>query len=137
MSDPLKGMRRKIANGEVKVLRWPAEHPCPVENGDRFKVQGIEIEIHSVNRHIAPGKPVEWHATFVRHEKDRVYLLRQGVTATTPRAGCRQFQTSPSQWARTGKTKWPKSGALGTRSSGARLSESVPKTCCTESSARF
>ena len=77
MSDPLKGMRRKIANGEIKVLRWPADQPCPVKNGDRFKVQGIEIEIHSVNRHIAPGKPVEWHATFIRHEKDRVYLLRQ------------------------------------------------------------
>ena len=77
VNDPLKGMRRKIANGDIRVLRWPADQPCPVENGDRFKVQGIEIEIHSIKRHIAPGKPVEWHATFIRHEQERISLLRQ------------------------------------------------------------
>lgn len=77
MADPLAGMRKKIASGEIRVLRWPGDRDCPVQNGQRFQVQGVEIEIHSIKRHIAAGKPVEWHATFIRHEKDRVYLLRQ------------------------------------------------------------
>ena len=77
MKDPLAGMRRKIASGDLKVLRWPADRECPVEKGQRFKVQAVEIEIESVQRKIVKGKPVEWHATFIRHEKDRVFLLRQ------------------------------------------------------------
>ena len=100
MNDPLKGMRRKIANGEVKVLRWPADQPCPVQNGDRFKVQGIEIEIHSVKRHIAPGKPVEWHATFIRHEKDRVYLLRQAPPVHATHETLEDISVSKAERAR-------------------------------------
>ena len=77
MSDPLKGMRRKIANGEIKVLRWPADHDCPVEKGQKFEVQGLTIEIETIQRKIVKGKPAEWHVTYIRHEPDRVYLLRQ------------------------------------------------------------
>jgi hypothetical protein len=77
MSDPLKGMRRAIAQGKMRVLRWPADQDCPVEKGERFKVQSIEIEIDSIQRKIVKGKPPEWHATYVRHEKDRHYYLRQ------------------------------------------------------------
>jgi len=77
MSDPLKGMRRAIAQGKMRVLRWPADQDCPVEKGERFKVQSIEIEIESIQRKIVKGKPPEWHATYIRHEKDRHYYLRQ------------------------------------------------------------
>ena len=75
--DPLKGKRKKIANGEMRVLIWPADRPCPVKKGQRFKVMGIVIQIHSIERRIQAGKPVQWHATYVRHEPDRVYLVRQ------------------------------------------------------------
>ena len=77
MNDPLKGMRRKIANGEMRVLRWPADRDCPVEKGQRFKVQAIEIEIETIQRKLVKGKPPEWHATYIRHEKERYYHLRQ------------------------------------------------------------
>jgi len=77
MADPLAGMRRKIASGDLKVLRWPGDRECPVEKGQRFTVQAVEIEIETVQRKIVKGKPPEWHATFIRHEKDRIYLLRQ------------------------------------------------------------
>ena len=75
--DPLKGKRKKIASGEMRVLIWPADGPCPVEKGQRFKVMGIVIQIHSIERRIQAGKPVQWHATYIRHEPDRVYLVRQ------------------------------------------------------------
>ena len=81
MNDPLKGMRRKIANGDMRVLRWPADRDCPVEKGQRFKVMGIVIQIHSIERRIQAGKPVQWHATYIRHEPDRVYLVRQSQPA--------------------------------------------------------
>ena len=77
MADPLAGMRRKIASGDLRVLRWPADRDCPVEKGQRFKVQAVEIEIETVQRKIVKGKPPEWHATFIRHEKERINLLRQ------------------------------------------------------------
>jgi hypothetical protein len=77
VSDPLKGLRRSIAEGKVKVLIWPADQECPVQKGQRFKIQSIEIEIETVQRKIVKGRAPEWHATFVRHEPDRVYLLRQ------------------------------------------------------------
>lgn len=77
LKDPLAGMRRDIAHGKLKVLRWPADKPCPVEKGDRFEVLGLVIEIHTLERKFAAGKPPEWHATFIRHEPDKVYLVRQ------------------------------------------------------------
>lgn len=52
-----------------------------MEKGQRFKVMGIVIQIHSIERRITAGKPVEWHATYVRHEPDRVYLMRQAPPA--------------------------------------------------------
>ena len=70
-------MRRDIAERKLKVLRWPAEGPCPVEKGQRFEIRGVIIEIETINRKIVKGAPAEWHATFVRHEPDRVHLLRQ------------------------------------------------------------
>ena len=77
MTDPLQGMRRAIAQGKMRVLRWPADRECPVDKGQRFKVQSIEIEIETIQRKIVKGKPPEWHATYIRIEKDRVHLLRQ------------------------------------------------------------
>ena len=77
MNDPLRGMRRAIAQGKVRVLRWPADEECPVKKGERYKVQAIEIEIETIQRKIVKGKPPEWHATYVRIERDRVHLLRQ------------------------------------------------------------
>lgn len=77
MKDPLAGMRLGIAERKIKVLRWPADRPCPVDKGDKFEIRGIVIEIESINRKIVKGAPAEWHATFIRHEPDRVHLLRQ------------------------------------------------------------
>lgn len=78
MTDPLAGKRTAIADGELKVLRWPADRPCPVDPGDRFPIRGgTIIEIERVTRKLIKGKPAEWHATFIRHERDRVYLLRR------------------------------------------------------------
>lgn len=71
-------MRRDIAERKLQVLRWPADGPCPVEKGERFKVLGFVIEIETIQRKLIPGKPAEYHVTFIRHEPDRVYLLRQG-----------------------------------------------------------
>lgn len=70
-------MRVGIADRKIKVLRWPADEPCPVEKGDRFEIRGVVIEIESIKRKINKGQPAEWHATFIRHEPDRVHLLRQ------------------------------------------------------------
>ena len=77
MKDPLAGMRLGIAERKIKVLRWPADVPCPVKKGDRFEIRGVVIQIESINRKIVKGAPAEWHATFIRHEPDRVHLLRQ------------------------------------------------------------
>lgn len=77
MADPLAGFRKSIAEGKVKVLRWPADEECPVEKGQRYKIRGVEIEIESIKRKINKGQPAEWHVTFIRHEPDRVFLLRQ------------------------------------------------------------
>jgi len=79
LSDPLKGMRKRIYSGEIRVLRWPGKGECPVQKRQRFKVQGIIIEIDTIQRKIVKGKPPEWHATFIRHERDRVYLMRQSL----------------------------------------------------------
>jgi hypothetical protein len=72
-------MRKRIYSGEIKVLRWPGDSECPVQKRQRFKVQGIIIEIDTIQRKIVKGKPPEWHATFIRHERDRVYLMRQSL----------------------------------------------------------
>lgn len=77
MKDPLAGWRQSIAEGKVKVLRYPADQDCPVEKGQRFEIRGLTIEIESIKRKINKGMPAEWHVTFVRHEPDRVFLLRQ------------------------------------------------------------
>ena len=77
MKDPLAGMRRDIAEKKLRVLRWPADAICPVEKGQRFEIRGVVIEIETIKRKLIPGKPAEWHATFVRHEPDRVHLIRQ------------------------------------------------------------
>jgi hypothetical protein len=77
VKDPLAGMRLSIAEKTIKVLRWPADEPCPVEKGEKFEVRGAVIEIETINRKIVKGAPAEWHATFIRHEPDRVHLLRQ------------------------------------------------------------
>lgn len=71
-------MRRDIAERKLQVLRWPADGPCPVKKGERFKILGFVIEIETIQRKLIPGKPAEYHVTFIRHEPDRVYLLRQG-----------------------------------------------------------
>lgn len=71
-------MRRDIAERKLQVLRWPADGPCPVEKGERFKILGFVIEIETIQRKLIPGRPAEYHVTFIRHEPDRVYLLRQG-----------------------------------------------------------
>jgi hypothetical protein len=77
MKDPLAGMRRAIAERKLKVLRWPADKDCPVEKGQMFEVGSIKIEIETINRKLLPGKQAEWHVTFIRHEPDRYYFLRQ------------------------------------------------------------
>lgn len=78
MTDPLAGKRTAIADGKLQVLRWPADRPCPVNTGDRYPLRGgITIEIERVTRKLIKGKGAEWHAVFIRHEQDRVYLLRR------------------------------------------------------------
>jgi hypothetical protein len=76
-SDPLAGYRRQINERKVAVLRFPASKPCPVEPGQHHSLQSCVIEIESVHRKIIKGKEAEWHVTFIRHEQDKVNLLRQ------------------------------------------------------------
>lgn len=77
MSDPLVGYREGINDGNVRRLIWPADRPCPVEVGQRFRLRSCEIEIESVQRRIVKGRAPEWQATFIRHETESVYLLRR------------------------------------------------------------
>lgn len=77
MSDPLAGYRKQINERKVAVLRFPASKPCPVEAGERYPHQSCVIEIESVHRKIIKGKEAEWHVTFIRHEQDKINLLRQ------------------------------------------------------------
>jgi hypothetical protein len=75
--DPLAGWRKKIADFETSLIRYPADQDCPVKKGQTFHLRGCSITIESVKRKLIPGKVAEWHVSFVRHEDDRVYLLRQ------------------------------------------------------------
>jgi hypothetical protein len=75
--DPLAGFRDKINNGDIAVLRFPADQPCPVEKGDSFELRSCSIVIESVNRKLPAGKPAEWHVQFVRMDTDRPQLLRR------------------------------------------------------------
>lgn len=86
MTDPLKGQRKAVNERKASILRWPADTECPVEPGDRFKLQSCEIEIETVSRKLVKGRPAEWHATFIRHEPDRTYLLRFTPPTRAPHA---------------------------------------------------
>jgi phage protein D len=77
VKDPLAGYRKAINERKVSVLRYPASEPCPVGEGQFYKLQSCVIEIERPHRKIVKGKPAEWHVTFIRHEQDRVNLLRQ------------------------------------------------------------
>ena len=77
MTDPLAGFRDKINNGDIAVLRFPADQPCPVVKGDSFELRSCSIVIESVNRKLPAGKPAEWHVQFVRMDVDRPQLLRR------------------------------------------------------------
>ena len=77
MKDPLAGWRNKIADFETSLIRYPADRECPVKKGQTYQLRGCSIVIESVKRKLIPGKTPEWHVSFVRHEDDRVYLLRQ------------------------------------------------------------
>lgn len=77
MADPLAGLRDKINNGDVSVLRFPANRDCPVAKGDTFELRSCSIVIESVNRKLPAGKPAEWHVQFVRLDVDRPQLLRR------------------------------------------------------------
>lgn len=77
MPDPLAGFRDKINNGDIAVLRFPADQPCPVVKGDSFELRSCSIVIESVNRKLPAGKPAEWHVQFVRMDVDRPQLLRR------------------------------------------------------------
>lgn len=75
--DPLAGWRRKIADFETSLIRYPADEECPVKKGQIFHLRGCTIVIESIKRKLIPGKTPEWHVTFSRREQDKVYLLRQ------------------------------------------------------------
>jgi hypothetical protein len=77
MKDPLAGWRNKIADFETSLIRYPADQDCPVKKGQTYHLRGCSITIESVKRKLIPGKVAEWHVSFVRHEDDKVYLLRQ------------------------------------------------------------
>ena len=77
MADPLAGLRDKINNGDIAVLRFPAAKDCPVAKGDTFELRSCSIVIESVNRKLPAGKPAEWHVQFVRLDVDRPQLLRR------------------------------------------------------------
>ena len=77
MTDPLKGQRKAVNDRKATVLRWPAVHECPVAKGERYPLQSCVIEIETVSRKLVKGRPAEWQATFIRHEQDRVFNLRQ------------------------------------------------------------
>jgi len=84
MNDPLKGLRKGINDREIKTLIWPASAPCPVEKGERYELQSCVIEIDKVSRKLIKGREAEWQATFVRHEQERVNLLRAAPPKRAP-----------------------------------------------------
>lgn len=76
--DPLTGLRDRIANGEIGLLTYPADKPCPVQKGDRLAIRSwLAIEITKVARKIVRGKGTLWRCEFTRHEADRPQLLRR------------------------------------------------------------
>jgi len=81
MKDPLAGKRTAINDRTMKTIIWPAMDdegrtvPCPVAKGDRFTLRSCVIEIETISRSLRGGV-AEWHARFIRHERERVYLLR-------------------------------------------------------------
>jgi hypothetical protein len=75
--DPLAGWRNKIADFETSLIRYPADRDCPVKKGEVYHLRGCSITIESITRKLPAGRPAEYHVTFIRHEDDRVYLLRQ------------------------------------------------------------
>ena len=77
MSDPLTGYRNAISRGDCRRLVFPADKPCPVKPGDRFHLRSCEIVIEKVGRKLVKGRQPEWHATFVRIDKEQVYMLRR------------------------------------------------------------
>lgn len=102
MTDPLAGLRTQIVDWQLKVLRWPADQPCPVKVGDRFPIRGgtITIEINRVTRKLVRGKGAEWHATFIRHEKDRPQLLRFTPPTRPPRVADQLIGLTETERAR-------------------------------------
>ena len=80
-TDPLAGWRQSINKGKVSRIRYPGDRPCPVEVGDRFALRSCEVLIDHVERKIVKGRPAEWHASFVRIEDERTYLLRRSPPA--------------------------------------------------------
>lgn len=98
--DPLAGYRKAINAREVKVLRWPADKPCPVKRGERFTLQSCVIEIDTVNRKLVKGKAAEWHATFIRHEQDRINLLRFTPPTRAPHQSDSQLGMTETEKAR-------------------------------------
>jgi hypothetical protein len=80
--NPLARLRRDVEGG-VRVFRWAAVDddgsrlPCPVRQGDHLDLGPFAIEIDTVRRKVIKGRPPEWHVTFIRHDPDRVWLLRQ------------------------------------------------------------
>lgn len=73
--DPLVGKRREIANGLGRLI-YPANRPCPVEQGERFALQSVEIVVERVRRKLVKGREAEWHVELLRREVERPRLLR-------------------------------------------------------------
>lgn len=82
MTDPLAGLRETINRGELKVLTYPADRPCPVKKGQTFKLRSCQIRIEKVRRRLARGK-AEWVANFVRIEREDSFFLGVAVVNET------------------------------------------------------
>jgi hypothetical protein len=98
--DPLAGYRRAINAREITTLIWPAALPCPVNKGEMYELQSCVIEIEQPSRKLVKGRPAEWHVKFVRHEVDRVNLLRASPPMRAPSADDAHLDLSDTERAR-------------------------------------
>lgn len=78
MGDVLAGQREAINRGELKVLRFAGDRPCPVQKGERFRLRSCSIQIERIQRYLKGGRS-EWIVGFVRLEDERGFYLGKTV----------------------------------------------------------
>lgn len=65
--DPLAGQREGINRGELRMLLFRGDRPCPVEQGQTFRLRSCMIEIGHIDRRLVKRKWA-WVCNYIRSE---------------------------------------------------------------------